>query len=73
MTRSIMRLILGMIHDRKMGDNQATITALHFHPHDQWVRVQWAGSLGSENEALDTESQESRAGGSTPIQKQGGK
>lgn len=29
-----MRLILGMIHDLKMGDSQAIFVGLHFHPCD---------------------------------------
>lgn len=30
----MMRLILGMTHDLKMGDNQAILVGLHVHPRD---------------------------------------
>lgn len=47
-----MRLILGMIHDLKMGDNQAIFVGLHFPPRDMtrgggMVRVQrWQQKAG---------------------------
>ena len=33
------KLILGRIPDLKMGENQALIVGVHFHPRDQWMIV----------------------------------
>lgn len=54
MSHSILRLLLGMIHDLKMGDNQATITDLRSHPRDQRIKGRQASRLGSEHKALDS-------------------